>query len=251
MNIITSSISLKAEPSDTSELETECLFGETIKIYKNHSNWLYCKLLTDNYYGWIKNENLDHLPQVTHRVISNRSFLFEKKNEKSKCIIYLPLGSQLSVNSIQGKWASVKLSKNFIHKSAYIPTKHIIDINNNINDWVLVAERLLGTPYKWGGRDTVGLDCSALLQLSYQTYGHNIPRNTIDQINLNKKKLSFDSKLHRGCVIFWKGHVGIMVDETNCIHANAFHMEVVKEDLKNIISRMGAKNQILRIMDFN
>lgn len=250
MNIITSSISLRAEPSDNSELETEGLFGEKVTIIKKHSNWLYCKLLTDNYYGWLKDENLDILPKPTHRIISNRSFIFQEKNEKSRCILYLPLGSQLSVNSIEDKWASIKLSKNFIEKSAYVPANHIIDINNKLNDWVYIAERLLGVPYKWGGRDTVGLDCSALLQLSYQTYGQNIPRNTFDQIRLNKKKLSL-KELYRGCVIFWKRHVGIMVDKINCIHANAYHMEVVKEDLNNIISRMGTNNQILKIMDFN
>ena len=86
---------------------------------------------------------------------------------------------------------------------------------------------MIGTPYVWGGRNSIGLDCSALLQLSYQTYGENIPRNSIDQSLLNKKKLSKIKTIKSGFVVFWKGHVGIMTDKKNCIHANAFHMEVI------------------------
>ena len=97
----------------------------------------------------------------------------------------------------------------------------------------------------------MGLDCSALLQLSYQTYGKNIPRNSTDQLLLNKETIKNNETLKRGFTIFWKGHVGIMIDETHCIHANAFHMEVSKEPLVNILERAGKNNPIIKIMNFN
>lgn len=90
-----------------------------------------------------------------------------------------------------------------------------------------------------GGRDTVGIDCSALLQLSYQTYGEDIPRNTSDQFNLQKPNISDHDSLRRGYVIFWDGHVGIMIDRFNCIHANAYHMKTVTEPLVDIVNRTG------------
>ena len=70
-----------------------------------------------------------------------------------------------------------------------MPTKHIVKLDHKVKDWVEVAQLLEGTPYKWGGRDTIGIDCSALLQLSYQTYGENIPRNTSQQVKLKKKNI--------------------------------------------------------------
>ena len=73
-------------------------------------------------------------------------------------------------------WAKVYLGKNESQKFAYIPKKHIIKNEDKIDDWVGTAEKLIGTPYVWGGRNSIGLDCSALLQLSYQTYGKKIPR---------------------------------------------------------------------------
>ena len=115
--------------------------------------------------------------------------------------------------------------------------KHIIKNEDKIDDWVGTAEKLIGTPYVWGGRNSIGLDCSALLQLSYQTYGENIPRNSMINHYLIKKNNKRNEKLKRGFVVFWKGHVGIMVDETHCIHANAFHMEVSKEPLVTILER--------------
>ena len=88
------------------------------------------------------------------------------------------------------------------------------------------------------GRDTIGLDCSGLLQLSYQTYGKSIPRNTTEQVLLEKEVVKNINDLKRGCVIFWERHVGIMIDKQNCIHANSFHMQAKTEPLSQI-SRMG------------
>lgn len=251
MNILKPSISIKIKPIQSSSLETEGLFGETVEIFDNHLEWVYCKLLTDNYYGWIKKKNLGHLKPVTHRVVSPRSFLLKKKDIKSTCINYLPLGAQLSIKTVINDWAEVDLNKDVKNKIAYIPSKHISNINSSIKDWVSTAESLIGTPYKWGGRDSIGLDCSALLQLSYQTYGQNIPRNTIDQVMLQKEKVNDINELDRGCVIFWEGHVGIMIDKFNCVHANAFHMKTVIEPLDDIINRMGKKNKIIKMMNFN
>ena len=251
MNVTTPSIPMKSEPSEISGMETECLFGESLKIFDKHKNWYYCKLLTDNYCGWIQKQNLAKMKPSTHRIISKRTFLLKDRDVKSGCITYLPLGGQVSVKSIDKEWAKVNLFENSSHKIAYIPSHHIIEKNAKIQNWVGIAEKLVGSPYVWGGRNSIGLDCSALLQLSYQTYGEDIPRNTINQLSLNKNIIHSLDILERGFVIFWQGHVGIMVDKLNCIHANAYHMEVSIEPLANIISRIGKDNPIIKIMDFN
>jgi len=251
MNVIKPSIPMRSKPKETSSLETECLFGETVNILDEYLNWYYCKLLTDNYCGWVQKKYLGETIKSSHRVVSNRSYLFKDNDIKSGCINYLPLGSQIYVNDYDDFWAKVYLGNNTNQKFAYIPRKHLVKKEDKIDDWVITAEKLIGTPYVWGGRDSMGLDCSALLQLSYQTYGENIPRNSSDQSLLNKETIKKNEILKRGFTIFWKGHVGIMVDETYCIHANAFHMEVSKEPLVNILEREGKKNPIIKIMNFN
>ncbi|MDA7579134.1 C40 family peptidase [Alphaproteobacteria bacterium] len=251
MNIITSSAYMKYANSISSQLETECLFGEKIEILDQNLDWFYCRLVTDDYHGWIQASNLGQLDKITHRVLSPRTYIYKEANPKSNVVMHLTLGSQLCIEKIKDEWAKTYFLVNNIIEFGYIPTKHIVEIGHKVSDWVAVAERLEGTPYKWGGRDTVGLDCSALLQLAYQTYGEILPRNTSEQINLKKPNINIIDKLKRGCVVFWKGHVGIMVDRFNCIHANAYHMKTTTEPLIDIINRINKENQIVKMMDFN
>ena len=251
MNIVKPSIVMRKKPDDSLNLETECLFGESIEILDTHSDWLFCILKTDNYYGWIKKEGVEYLGKATHRVLNKRTFIFEKKDIKASIIHYLPMGSQICVVEIDDNWSKVLLSRKHICLQGYVPSKHIIQIDKKIKDWVSKAEQLINTPYKWGGRDTIGIDCSALLQLSYATYGEMIPRNTSDQIKLPKKLITSTKNLSRGAVVFWEGHVGIMIDHLNCIHANAFHMKTVIEPLQNIRCRIEKDNKLIKILDFN
>ena len=161
------------------------------------------------------------------------------------------MGAKILVENIRFDWAEISFNYNNEIQIGYVPAKHIVKLDHQLKDWVEVAQLLEDTPYKWGGRDTIGLDCSALLQLSYQTYGENIPRNTSQQIHLKKKNIKNIDDLKRGCVIFWDGHVGIMIDNINCIHANAYHMKTKTEPLHQIISRIGKDFNIIKMMDFN
>ena len=242
---------MRSNPNHRSSLETECLFGETVTILDSYLDWYYCELLTDKYCGWVQKKYLGETIKSSHRVVTNRSYIFKDNDIKSGYLNYLPLGSQIYVTDFDDFWAKVYLRNNTKPKFGYIPRKHIIKNEDKIDDWVSTAEKLIGTPYIWGGRNSIGLDCSALLQLSYQTYGENIPRNSIDQSLLNKEIINNKEKLKRGFIVFWKGHVGIMVNETYCIHANAFHMEVSKEPLVSITERAGKNNPITKIMNFN
>ena len=112
MNIINSSVFMKSEPSETSTLETECLFGETVEILDESLDWVYCKLNTDSYQGWVKIDGLGKIKKPTHRVLAKRSLVYEERNPKSNILLYLPLGSQLAVNKIQSEWAEICLCNN-------------------------------------------------------------------------------------------------------------------------------------------
>lgn len=251
MNVIVSSTPMRSSPSSDACLETECLFGEKLEILDNFKEFVYCKLLTDNYHGWVEKKSLGYSNHITHRVLSIRSYVLKEKDVKSNYLYYLPLGSRLHVKSIEDEWAEILVPQKNNTISAYLPTNHIIEINKRVKDWVSIAEELVGTPYKWGGRDSKGLDCSALLQLSYENNGEIIPRNTMEQRKIKKKIITDINKLERGCVVFWDGHVGIMVDKKNCLHSNAFHMKTVIEPIEKINLRNGDKNKIILLLDLN
>ena len=116
---------MRFEPTLTSSLETECLFGETLTILDNYSDWYYCRLLTDSYCGWVQKKYLGERLLTTHRVVSTRTFLFKDNNVKSGCINYLPLGSQIYVKDIDKFWAKICLSNDLNYKFGFIPSNHI------------------------------------------------------------------------------------------------------------------------------
>jgi len=244
--IIKSIAELREKPTSTSSLLTECVYGESFKVLSVKNGWMYGTLITDNYSGWLKKIVLGTYFQPSHRVVVPNTFLYRYPDEKSDVHQCLSIGSMILTHNTINKWAIITL-QNYSDKF-YIPTSHILEIDFKKQDWINTSESLLNTPYKWGGRGFAGLDCSALLQLSLQTKGLNVPRNTNDQYNFLLKLHNNKTSMKRGSIIFWKGHVGIMIDNENIIHANAFHMKTSIEAIKTVSLRILKLNKQEKII---
>ena len=54
-------------------------------------------------------------------------------------------------------------------------------------------------------------------------------------------EVGLDKRIEKGCLVFWDGHVGIMLDENNILHSNAYHMCVQTEPLNKALSRIKGK----------
>ena len=241
--------SLRLKPDNSSLLETECLYGETVKIIKKKGDWLNCILLTDNYEGWIKKSSIGNLLKPNHRIIVSRTFIYSQPIVKSNVIFELSLGCRIYAIQYNQFWFKVFLDIDKSINIGYVPKNHIIKCNQKYYDWVKIAENLIHTPYKWGGRSALGLDCSALVQLSLQTQQVKFPRNTSLQKTLKYPIIQDLEGLERGMLIFWDGHVAISLDKDYIIHANAYHMNTIKEPIllakKRIAGRYGNINLIL------
>ena len=222
-------------------LDTEALFGETVTIGQRKNGFIQVKLNIDGYSGWMPSDCLGKMPAANHMVIAPHSFVTSKADLKSFGLGSLSLGARLHVyKSISTCPKSPFVEIEFSDARGFVPRVHLMSINSYCEDWVAVAESLIGSPYCWGGRTSTGLDCSALVQLSMAAAGKHVPRDSGPQHDIGIA-LHGTGKLQRGDLVFWRGHVGIMRDSNLLLHANAHHMAVASEPLNVAEERISAE----------
>jgi cell wall-associated NlpC family hydrolase len=238
MRVVASSAPLRREPRPDAPLDTEALMGEAVTVYDEDEGWAWGQLQDDGYVGYLPSEALRaDVPEPTHRVTALRTFIYPAPNLKAPPTGFLPLGAAVSVDSRDGDYARLATG-------GFIFAEHLTSRDSHEADFVAIAERLVGTPYLWGGKTTLGLDCSGLLQLSLVAAGILAPRDTDMQhaaLGEAVEPRSDLAGLRRGDLVFWKGHVGVMLDGERLIHANGHYMAVAVEPLRQAADRIRAK----------
>ncbi|MDA9170443.1 NlpC/P60 family protein, partial [Alphaproteobacteria bacterium] len=229
------------EPNNECSLESELLFGEYFYIKRYKDDWVLGNNYNDDYEGWIELRQLAKRMPNQYKVFFLQSLIYKKPNIKSKVLFNLFLGSKVTVVNTNNNWSEIRIDNE--NNTGFIHTKSILPYSFKINDWVSVAEKFLGVPYKWGGKSLLGIDCSGLVQTAIQLKDNYIPRNTKEQIKMNFDTVQNQNELKRGDLIFWDGHVGIMQNKKNIIHANQYHMQVFSEPLFSAIERIKEKTK--------
>jgi hypothetical protein len=225
---------LRREPAHEAALDTQALFGEIVTVYEtSDEGWCWGQLENDGYVGYLSANALGPVGGVpTHRVCVPRTFGFPGPDIKLPPMIALPMGAALPIVKQTERFALNEYGWHF-------PLTHLLPIAASQPDFVAVAESLLGAPYLWGGKSSLGIDCSGLVQIALQAAGVPCPRDTYVQ-ETAIGKMSPLNDLKRGDLIFWKGHVAIARDATTLIHANGHHMMVATEPAAEAIARIRA-----------
>jgi cell wall-associated NlpC family hydrolase len=223
----------KAPRLDAARL-TEALLGEAVSVFEREGGWAWVQLEADGYVGYVEADALGEVgPPATHRVavpLTHRYSAADLKSEPSRPAY---LETRVAVVGEDGPWSRLA-------GGGHVYSRHLAPLGTHAPDFVSIAEGFLGVPYLWGGKTFSGLDCSGLVQVSLAAAGAAAPRDTDMQEGALGVALPEGTKLKRGDLVFWKGHVGIMLDSARLLHANGHHMQVVIEPLDEARARIAA-----------
>jgi hypothetical protein len=211
----------------------QLLFGETFEVLEEEAEgWVFGQARRDGYVGFVQAAALAAPGRrPTHRVSALRTYAFAQASIKSRAGGPYSLNALVCVEDEEGRMRKLA-------GAGWVPVEHLAPIGVFETDHAAVAERFLGAPYLWGGRESLGLDCSGLVQQALMACGRACPRDTDQQAALGSPvdRPAFA----RGDLVFWKGHVAIGLDAARIVHANGHHMQVAIEPLDDAIARIAA-----------
>jgi cell wall-associated NlpC family hydrolase len=231
-------IDVRRSPDPTATLDTQFLLGERVKVFESRKGWSWIQSERDGYVGYVLGADLapGHL-KPTHEVIAPRTFAYREPDMKTPVTRALSMGSRFS---IAGLTETRGLAYVVTDAGEAIVADHVRPIGQHAGDYVAYAERLLGTPYLWGGTSAFGVDCSGLVQLSMRMAGIDVLRDTpMQEMSIGTVIDRKRDGLKRGDLVFWKGHVAIVTDDGQTIlHASGATMDVTREPLNGAIERI-------------
>jgi hypothetical protein len=224
---------LRSTPSHDAVQDDEVLFGESVTVFETSDGWSWCQSGFDHYVGYVHDIALCDPVVPDYRVTALSTPMLSGADIKRAARDMLPFNARVKVRERSNGYA-------LIEKGGFVFEGHLAPLQATTPDWVATAERFVGTPYVWGGKTHAGMDCSGLVQTALAGSGIVAPRDA----DMQEAALGRDcsaSPRRRGDIVFWPGHVGIMVDAARLVHANSFHMQVEIEQLEQAIARAAGK----------
>ncbi|OQM74778.1 C40 family peptidase [Manganibacter manganicus] len=231
---------MRRQPKLESGIDTQLLFGDAVRVFDQSDGWAWVQAERDDYVGYVAAEAIGSAGQEpTHIVSAPRTFVYPGPDLRFPRRSVLSMGSTLA---IAGQVETRGTSYAVLLSGEAVIASHLRPIAEHAGDYVTVAESLLATPYLWGGMSGFGVDCSGIVQLAMRMTGRDVLRDSDMQAAGLGEALDpgpDHSGLQRGDLVFWKGHVAIMTDRENMIHASGHTMLVSREGLKDAIARIG------------
>lgn len=237
--VAVSVLDVRAAPRADAGLDTQLILGDEVCVFDENEDYAWVQACRDSYVGYVAASGLARPGDApTHVVGVPRTFLYAEPDMKKRATAALSLGSRLA---IVGAATTRGTDYALLESGEAVVAAHLRPAGETAPDHVAVAATLERTPYLWGGASAFGIDCSGLVQLSLLMAGKPAPRDTDMQAAALGAPLNVGDELaglRRGDLVFWNGHVAIMADGEEIIHASGHAMMVVRERLADAIERI-------------
>ena len=226
------------KPSKKSEVTSQIIYGEKVRILEIKKKWLRIKTLSDNYSGFIKNEKLQKGLKIIFKTNKLKTRIFSQNKKKN----FLTFNSRLPIITEKKKFIEFE-------KGKWVKRNDIKPINHKDRNFVKILKSFINCKYTWGGKSYKGIDCSALIQLYYLYNNKFFPRDTKDQISFKRGKKKI-IKFSKGDIIYWRGHVAVCLNRSKLIHAYGPRKKVLTMNIKKTIEliKETAKLEIKKII---
>ena len=220
---------LRAAPDG--KRDRELLRGEAVQVFETREGWCFVQAARDGYVGYVAAGDLREGEAPDTRVHVRATHAYASPDIKTPEIAALSMGSRLKRLGQEGAFALTDIG--------YVPACHLTPLDRPEVDPVAVAERLLGTPYLWGGNSAFGIDCSGLVQAACLACGIPCPGDS--DMQAAGLGTAVSDAPRRGDLLFWKGHVAWVAGPDLILHANAHVMAVAYEGLAEAVARIAAQ----------
>ena len=226
---------IRRGPSSDAAVDDQVLCGEVFAVVDESDGWGWGFSRAGGYVGWVELAGFSSgLLQPDRRISVLRTYAFSRPDIKSAPNALLSLNALIHSGERRGRFVEAK-------GMGWVIEAHTAALDEHAGDFVAVAEAFLGAPYLWGGKESLGLDCSGLTQMALRAAGLDVPRDTdMQEARLKSiwREVTDDPDRERGDIVFWPGHVGIMTDSEHLLHANASSMDCTLEPFAEAETRI-------------
>lgn len=224
---------IRSAPRSDAEQLDQILYGERFDILETKGGFALGQATRDGYVGWVETAMLTgDVATPTHWVCAPSTLAFAGASIKTPAAAPIPMNALIAIEE-----ETETLARDT--RLGWIPKTHLLPIGTELRDPAAAALAFLGSPYLWGGRGAGGVDCSGLVQQALLACGGPSSRDSDQQETLGAP--APESALARGDLVFWTGHVAMMISSRRMVHANAHHMAVTVELLARAKARIAAR----------